>query len=200
MPIQTINLGNYANDGTGDDLRTAFEKVNSNFELVGGTLGIITGANLGPTTGNVGNLFAQRNNDNLSLEFKTLTSTDGSVEITATDTTVNLKGLSLLENDPNPSLNADLELNGNNIIIGSVGGGDVQTTVFGIDIRTTNALIELLINSNSVTIDFGSFIDGTVGTIDAPTVDLNFNGVLPDFSGFSVLDPSGTNLDFGAIV
>jgi|688.fasta_scaffold210522_2 hypothetical protein len=31
MPIDTINLGNYANDGTGDDLRTAFNKVNSAF-------------------------------------------------------------------------------------------------------------------------------------------------------------------------
>ena len=29
--IQTINLGNYANDGTGDDLRAAFTKVNANF-------------------------------------------------------------------------------------------------------------------------------------------------------------------------
>lgn len=196
MPIQTINLGNYANDGTGDDLRTAFEKVNANFTLVGGTLGIIGGENVGSGTG----VFKRRDNDNLTLEFKSLTSTDGSVEITTTDDTVNLKSLSLLENDPSPSLNADLALNGNNIIIGSVGGGDVQTTVFGIDVRTTNALIELLINSNSVTIDFGSFIDGTVGTIDAPNIDLNMNGVLPDFSGFSVTDPSGTNLDFGSIV
>jgi hypothetical protein len=31
MPIQTILIGNYANDGSGDDLRTAFEKVNANF-------------------------------------------------------------------------------------------------------------------------------------------------------------------------
>jgi hypothetical protein len=30
--IQTVNLGQYANDGSGDDLRTAFEKVNSNIE------------------------------------------------------------------------------------------------------------------------------------------------------------------------
>jgi hypothetical protein len=29
--IQTINIGNLVNDGTGDDLRTAFEKVNTNF-------------------------------------------------------------------------------------------------------------------------------------------------------------------------
>jgi hypothetical protein len=31
MPLQEINLGIYANDGTGDDLRTAFEKVKTNF-------------------------------------------------------------------------------------------------------------------------------------------------------------------------
>jgi hypothetical protein len=196
MPIQTINLGNYSNDGTGDDLRTAFKKVNDNFVLVGGTLGIIGGENVGAGTG----VFKRRDNDNLTLEFKSLTSTDGSIELTNTVDTVNLKSLSKLENDPNPSLSADLELNGNNIIIGSTGGGDVQTTVFGIDVRTTNALIELLINSNSVTIDFGSFIDGTAGTIDAPDTELNMNGVVPDFLGFSVTDPSGTNLDFGSIV
>ena len=31
MAIQTINIGNIANDGTGDDLREAFIKVNNNF-------------------------------------------------------------------------------------------------------------------------------------------------------------------------
>jgi hypothetical protein len=34
MPIQTINLGAYPNDGTGDDLRTAFKKINDNFSEV----------------------------------------------------------------------------------------------------------------------------------------------------------------------
>lgn len=47
MTIQTINLGNYANDGTGDDLRTAFQKVNANFAEVAGTASIIGGRNLG---------------------------------------------------------------------------------------------------------------------------------------------------------
>lgn len=45
MSIQTINLGNYANDGTGDDLRTAFEKVNSNLVELFST---VYGANVGP--------------------------------------------------------------------------------------------------------------------------------------------------------
>jgi hypothetical protein len=31
MAIQTINVGNIPNDGTGDDLREAFVKVNQNF-------------------------------------------------------------------------------------------------------------------------------------------------------------------------
>ena len=31
MAIQTVNIGTIANDGTGDDLREAFVKVNANF-------------------------------------------------------------------------------------------------------------------------------------------------------------------------
>ena len=36
MTIQTINIGNVVNDGLGDNLRSAFQKVNDNFaELTG---------------------------------------------------------------------------------------------------------------------------------------------------------------------
>ena len=48
--IQTVNLGQYANDGSGDDLRTAFEKVNSNFALLGTTIPLADGSNLGTNT------------------------------------------------------------------------------------------------------------------------------------------------------
>jgi hypothetical protein len=34
MTITTINIGNIANDGLGDDLRTAFAKVNANFQAL----------------------------------------------------------------------------------------------------------------------------------------------------------------------
>lgn len=33
----SINVGSSANDGTGDDLRTAFQKVDSNFQYIGTT-------------------------------------------------------------------------------------------------------------------------------------------------------------------
>ena len=34
MAKQTVNIGSAANDGTGDPLRTAFDKLNDNFDEV----------------------------------------------------------------------------------------------------------------------------------------------------------------------
>jgi len=183
MPIQTIEIGGYANDGTGDDLRTAFEKVNANFTILGATVGITNGANLGAGTG----VFAQRHPTDPILQFKTVTSTDNSVEITNTSTTVNLKNKSVLLNDPSPTLGANLNLGDHYIY-----NGDVQTTIFGIDMRNTNALLELLITSNSVVVDFGSFLNPTNSSFN-----LDFNGLL--LNGF-IGTPAVNQLDFGPIV
>lgn len=46
MALQTINLGTYPNDGTGDDLRTAFQKVNANLTELYSS---IYGSYIGPT-------------------------------------------------------------------------------------------------------------------------------------------------------
>ena len=48
MSIQTINIGNVVNDGLGDDLRTAFQKVNANFSELNAQL-TITATNVGDT-------------------------------------------------------------------------------------------------------------------------------------------------------
>jgi len=48
MTIQTINIGNVVNDGLGDDLRTAFQKVNANFSDLSAQL-TITAANVNDT-------------------------------------------------------------------------------------------------------------------------------------------------------
>ena len=47
MAQQTINIGTVANDGTGDPLRTAFDKINDNFTEVYGFDGDITGVTAG---------------------------------------------------------------------------------------------------------------------------------------------------------
>ncbi len=48
MTIQPINIGNQVNDGLGDDLRTAFQKVNGNFSELSTQL-TITASNIGST-------------------------------------------------------------------------------------------------------------------------------------------------------
>jgi len=60
MAKQVINIGSVANDGTGDPLRTAFDKVNDNFtELYNDDAGDVNqvtgtgGITASPTTGNV---------------------------------------------------------------------------------------------------------------------------------------------------
>jgi hypothetical protein len=56
MTVQTINIGNVVNDGLGDDLRTAFQKVNANFSELSAQLTITVG-----TSGTTGiNIFKEK--------------------------------------------------------------------------------------------------------------------------------------------
>jgi hypothetical protein len=181
MAIEPILIGNYANDGTGDDLRTAFEKVNANFISLTGTVNIVNSTNLGVGEG----LYSGKNN--ASLEFKSLTSTDNSITITATATTVNLKSTPNLSEDISPTLGGDLDLNGHNI----VGDGDVQATVFGINITPLNSIIELMVLSNQVDIDMGSFL------VPSGASSTNPKGISVDMGGFA-FGTISTNLDFGS--
>jgi hypothetical protein len=67
MALRTINLGSVANDGTGDDLREAFDKVIFNFaELDARTPEATTVLNLGTGEG----LYANKND--AELQFKSL--------------------------------------------------------------------------------------------------------------------------------
>ena len=50
MTIQTINIGNVVNDGLGDDLRSAFQKVNANFSELSASL-TVTASNAAGTNG-----------------------------------------------------------------------------------------------------------------------------------------------------
>ena len=85
MAVQLINIGNTANDGTGDDLREAFVKVNNNFnELDLRDDEQTTVTNLGSTGEGV---FKEK--INYDLKFKklvggaglTLTTTDNNITI-----------------------------------------------------------------------------------------------------------------------
>jgi hypothetical protein len=182
MTIQTINLGNYANDGTGDDLRTAFTKVNANFLLLDAEAAINGGTNLGSGTG----LFSDKNATN--LEFKSLTSTDNSIAITHTSTTVNLQTATVLHNDSAPLLSANMGLNGHNIF----GPGDVQTTVHGFDVGILNTLVQIALEANKLIID--------LGTIMSPTgSDTNYRGYTLDMGLFTDV-PVANEINFGTFI
>ena len=127
MPIQTINIGNYANDGLGDDLRTAFEKVNANFNLLN-TTDTTAAANVGTGSG----VFAQKSGT--TLQFKSLKG-GSNVTLSSDGTSITINGSGNLSSETSPSLGGNLNMNGNNII----GGGNIEATIYGIDIRTMSA-------------------------------------------------------------
>jgi hypothetical protein len=138
MPIQTINIGNYANDGLGDDLRTAFEKVNANFDLLN-TTDTTAAANVGTGTG----IFAQKSGT--SLQFKSLIG-GSNITLSSNGTSVTINGSGNLSSETSPSLGGNLNMNGNNII----GGGNIEATIYGIDIRTMSA---------TSGVDYGTFTE-----------------------------------------
>jgi len=190
MPtLQTINLGSYANDGTGDDLRTAFEKVNINFGLLFAEASVNTAINLGGGAG----IFAQKNPGTVNLEFKTLTSTDASVNINQLTTTIDLNANTKLLNDPLPKLGATLNLNGHNI----AGDGDIQATVQGYDLKLLNNTLQLILESGAVNVDLGTFIDPTGGQTDTA----GSGGYVLDMGLWTFGDPKPNNqLNFGKFV
>lgn len=180
MAIQEIIIGNYANDGTGDDLRTAFQKVNANFASLTTSINIATASNVG--TG-VGVFKAKTVAD---LEFKSLTSTDGSITFTPLTNEINLKANTTVEDDTAPLLGGDLGLNGHRIY----GPGDVQAPIYGVSVPLLESIVALLINSNSVTIDLGEFLAPSGVSPSLPS------GYILDLGSF-LIPAAGNHLDFG---
>ena len=178
MAILPILIGNYANDGTGDDLRTAFTKVNSNFTFLNTSAAIASGTNLPGGTG----IFADKNGTN--LEFKSLTSGGSSVTITNTSNTVNLEAVTRLQSDLNPTLGSTLNLNNHYIY-----GGDVQTTVYGYSVANQQAVSSLLFESNNLNLDLGGFLTPT-------GYETNVRGYTFDWGMFSDT-PISNQLNFG---
>jgi len=65
MAKQTVNIGTSANDGTGDALRTAFDKINDNFNELYSVTGAGTGQNIA-ISGN--SIISENSNGNITLD------------------------------------------------------------------------------------------------------------------------------------
>ena len=141
MAVELINVGQVANDGTGDDLREAFVKINQNFEELDLRDDEQTSAsNLGETGEGV---FAQK--INYDLQFKKLVAGDN-VSLSSTDNTIEIGadvGIKSL------TVDADSEsvVQNNNISsFGIKGGTGIETSVDGDSIVIDNVSITDLLS------------------------------------------------------
>ena len=171
--IQTINIGTYANDGTGDDLRTAFNKVNANFASVN-TQTINTISNLGAGTGVYSGLVSG------NLEFKSLVA--GSNVTLANDAntiTINSNTWTVSQ-DPAPQLGNNLSLNSHNILgTGNIDiTGSIIATGITSDISSTgtssfhNAVLTGTLTASNITATntINGSITGTAGSVTSLSI------------------------------
>lgn len=164
MAIQTINIGNMVNDGLGDDLRTAFEKVNNNFDDLSQELSV-TAENIGSSGTGV---FKQKTGN--SLQFKKIVAGDGTVLVVDDTATNTVKITSPLQNvfssivTPEGSIAAAsatsaLTLaNGDNIRITKSG----STITINADLLAGALTGDLDLDQNSIVGTGTILIDGTI--------------------------------------
>lgn len=185
MAIQTINIGGYANDGTGDDLRTAFEKVNANFTALSTDAAVNGAENVGTGAG------VYKGKNVATLQFKTLTSTDNSVQFGVNENTIDVTSFASIVEDTTPQLGGNLDLNDHSIVgIGNIGDSNNNITINGVKMLDVVNILELLMFSNMFSLDFGTILLPTGGTGPYDGFDLG--------SG-TILNPSLIKLNFGSI-
>jgi hypothetical protein len=191
MAIQTINIGNVVNDGLGDDLRTAFQKVNANFTDLSAQL-TITASNVG-TTGT--GVFKQKTDTN--LEFKNLVSgTKIALNDTGNAIVINSTAADAFTRfDTNSgfvlaSVHQQLTLSGTQSPGSTTSRSDIEVTVSGSSVLFKNIIpvtdILTSLDFGYITGDFDyvtqavlSRTDFDFGTIDLPsTVDIDLGGIV----------------------
>jgi hypothetical protein len=200
MAVQLINVGNVANDGTGDDLREAMIKINQNFEeldLRDDEQTTVT--NLG-TVGE--GVFAQKLNYDLQLKK---IAGSGKVTVASDLTTITIStdiGLDTLTVTANTG---SVELD--NVANLAIEGGDGITTVITDNTLTiTNDYVADLVED--LTPQLGGNLDAqgfnilNAGTINASSVTGAFTGSLTGLVyGYDIRDWAqwNTGWDFGAV-
>jgi len=126
MAVQLINIGNVANDGTGDDLREAMIKINQNFEELDLRDDEQTSAsNLGEDGEG---LFVRRNV--YDLEFKKI-SAGSNVTLTADDNKIVIATPDIGVTDITVTADSGSAVLDDSATIAIEGGADITTTIVG---------------------------------------------------------------------
>jgi hypothetical protein len=185
MTIQRINLGNQVNDGLGDDLRTAFEKVNANFSTLDSQL-TITASNIGGTGYGIFN--AKINNN---LEFKNIVPGRGiSIDSQPTSLTINSVA-PIAFSKITPSSGSPITASADNLgQINITGGQNITVSGSGatLTVDTRLDLNQILLN-----LDFGPLSDQFINPTQLALAAANI-----DMGTFEI--PGRLSLDLGTII
>ena len=198
MTISRINVGNIANDGTGDDLRQAFVKVNNNFtELDARVVPQNNAANLGTGTG----VFYTK--EGTTLNFRSLIAGDNmSLTSDGTSITITNNGSITVRTD-----GSTLSLSGAGRQFGINGGQNIDTSLSGsnvtVAINATDLIFQDKNPSLGAALDANEFNINDVGTLNATTVNATtITGALTGtINGVDVeeLDRIVSGADYGLI-
>jgi len=199
MALQTINIGNFVNDGTGDDLRTAFSKINANFDeidLQGGQANTIH--NVGTGKG----LYKEK--IGVDLKLKTLLAGPGiSITESTNELTINnTANKFVIFNANTGTLSASSTTQAVNI----VGTNGIVTSISGNTLTITGSTTNLLDDTSPQLggiLDLNGFniLGGTGTNITASNFYGTFNGnLLGTVYGIDVRNINDSiSFDFGAI-
>jgi hypothetical protein len=206
MSLQTINVGGFINDGTGDDIRTAFVKVNDNFTELDLRQGQNnTASNLGAGLG----IFKEKLG--VDLRFKSLKEGDG-ISISSSSGELTISSTV----SPEITFNADTGTTTTQEI-SIAGGNNITTTLVG-NILTIDSPSTSLINDPNpmlgANLDINGFNIAGTGNINVDNVTGSFFGNLTgnvignltgDMTGLVYgldvrnIDQILHNFDFGAL-
>jgi hypothetical protein len=181
LGIQTINIGNVVNDGLGDDLRTAFEKVNANFAELDASL-TVTASNLGSTGAGI---FAGK--IGADLQFKNL--------VSGTKILLDPRVDGIIINSTQPEAFTSITTNAGVVSANTTtdvtiqGVGDIQITGSG-SVISVDTVLDL--NQILLSFDFGPFKLGYDHPIQLALAAANI-----EFG--TILSPGSLNFDLGEI-
>lgn len=202
MAQQTLNIGSNANDGTGDTLRVAMNKVNENFTEVFSAPGITTDAL--SISGN--NISAVRSNDDIvfqpagsgAIKFPAIRINGNNIEATRSNDDINLlpsgtgsvvfgaikiKGTSLSSDDStviniNDGLIVDgtLNVSGNSTLTGATNLSSTLAVASGLTTLSTLSVTSTTSLVGTTTIDNLTFNDNTIGSSSNADINLTPGG------------------------
>jgi hypothetical protein len=164
MAIETVNLGNLVNDGLGDDLRTAFQKVNTSLLSLNSEL-VLSGRSLGDgaavykrKSNTSGTVTIPPEADADRLEFRSI---KGSANIVVTE---NLNDVTI--SSPLQNVFTKVSVPEASIIVGADTSDTTLTLIGGVN-------TSLAVNGKTITIN-----TDPVGNILLQDLDLNTNDII----------------------